>query len=72
MLDDGRVISERVDDLPGFAGRAMSRADAEAKFARNAKGVLKPGQLERISNAVWAVDRAASVGALIETLNITG
>jgi 2-methylcitrate dehydratase len=69
-LDDGRVIAERVDDLPGFAGRPMQRADAEEKFARNAKALLKPGQIPRISDAVWNLDRADSVGSLIESLVI--
>jgi 2-methylcitrate dehydratase len=69
-LDDGRVISERVDDLPGFVSRPMQRADAEAKFERNAKAVLKPAQIKRISDAVWGLDHADSVGALIESLVI--
>jgi len=69
-LDDGRVITERVDDLPGFVVRPMQRADAEAKFERNAKAVLKPGQVQRISDAVWSLDRAGTVGALIESLVI--
>jgi 2-methylcitrate dehydratase len=69
-LDDGRVITERVDDLPGFVVRPMQRADAEAKFERNAKAVLKPGQVQRISDAVWSLDRAGTVAALIESLVI--
>lgn len=69
-LADGRVITKRVDDLPGFGGRAMSRADVEAKIERNARAILKSGQVARISNAVWELDRAASVGALISSLNI--
>ncbi len=69
-LADGRVITERVDDLPGFVSRPMQRADAEAKFERNAKTMLKPGQLGRISDAVWNLDRAASPATLIESLEI--
>jgi 2-methylcitrate dehydratase len=69
-LDDGRVITERVDDLPGFVSRPMSRADAEAKFERNAKMILKAPQIKRISDAVWNLDRAESTGALIESLII--
>jgi len=69
-LVDGRVITERVDDLPGFIGRPMQRADAEAKFERNAKAILKPAQIQRISDAVWSLERANSVGPLIESLVI--
>ncbi|MDE2476603.1 MAG: MmgE/PrpD family protein [Alphaproteobacteria bacterium] len=70
-LDDGRVITERVDDLPGFSGRPMQREDAEAKFQRNAKSILKAGQIERISESVWSLDRAASVSDLIKSMIIT-
>src|SRR5712672_4041344 len=69
-LDDGRVITERVDDLPGFITRPMSRADAEAKFERNAKAILKSAQITRISDAIWNLDRADSLGTLIESLVI--
>ncbi|HXJ02659.1 MAG TPA: MmgE/PrpD family protein [Micropepsaceae bacterium] len=69
-LDDGRVISERVDDLPGFVSRPMQRADAEEKFERNAKTLLKSAQIKRVSEAVWNLDRAESVGALIDSLVI--
>jgi 2-methylcitrate dehydratase len=70
-LDDGRVIGERVDDLPGFAGRPMQRADAEAKFTRNAKTLLSPAQIGRIADTVWALERADSVAALIDSLVLT-
>jgi 2-methylcitrate dehydratase len=69
-LDDGRVMTERVDDLPGFVSRPMQRGDAEAKFERNAKAILKPAQIKRISDAVWSLDHAGSVGPLIESLII--
>ena len=69
-LADGRVITERVDDLPGFVVRPMQRADAEAKFERNDKAVLRPGQIQRISDAVRSLDREGTVVALIESLVI--
>jgi len=69
-LADGRVITERVDDLPGFVDRPMQRGDAEAKFERNAKALLNAAQIRRISDAVWNLDRAGTVGALIESLVI--
>jgi 2-methylcitrate dehydratase len=69
-LDDGRVLTERVDDLPGFVGRPMQRADGQSKFERNAKGVVKSAQIQRISDAVWNLDRADSTGALIDSLVI--
>jgi 2-methylcitrate dehydratase len=69
-LEDGRVITERVDDLPGFVSRPMQRADAQDKFERNAKGLVTSAQIQRISEAIWGLDRAGSLGALIESLVI--
>ena len=67
-LGDGRVVTERVDDLPGFAARPMQRADAEEKFARNARGIVTSAQITRIADAVWKLDRADSVNGLIDSL----
>lgn len=69
-LDDGRVVAERVDDLPGSVSRPMQRADAEAKFDRNTRAMLKPGQMQRIADAVWSLDHADSAAALLESLVI--
>jgi len=69
-LEDGRVVTERVDDLPGFVGRPMRRADVEEKFQRIAKSVLTSSQMARISDVVWGLDRANSVGPLIDSLAI--
>ena len=64
----GTIVSERVDDLPGFTSRPMQRADAEAKFQRNAGAMLRAGQLQRISDAVWNLERSPSVAPLIDSL----
>jgi 2-methylcitrate dehydratase len=69
-LDDGRVITERVDDLPGFVGRPMQRAHVEEKFQRIAKSILTSSQIVRISQGVWGLDRSDSLGALIDSLVI--
>jgi 2-methylcitrate dehydratase len=71
-LEDGRVLSERVDDLPGFAGRPMSRVEAQGKFERNAKAVVNRAQIQRISDAVWNLDRADTIRGLIDSLVIAG
>ncbi len=70
-LDDGRVVTERVDDLPGSLSRPMQRADAEAKFERNTRSILKPGQGKRISDTIWNFDREGSMGPLIESVVMT-
>jgi hypothetical protein len=48
----------------------MQRADAEAKFDRNTRAMLKSGQMRRIADAVWNLDRANSAAALLESLVI--
>jgi 2-methylcitrate dehydratase len=69
-LDGGAVLSERVDDLPGFAGRPMQRADVEEKFRRITKSIVTDSQMARISQAVWNLDRNDSVRPLIESMAI--
>ena len=69
-LEGGQVVSERVDDLPGFASRPMQRADAEAKFQRITKSIVTDAQIARISQAVWDIDRSNSVRALIDSCAI--
>jgi len=69
-LAGGAVLSERVDDLPGFANRPMQRADVEEKFQRITKSILANSQIARIAQAVWDLDRNNSVRALIDSLAI--
>jgi 2-methylcitrate dehydratase len=69
-LEGGAVVTERVDDLPGFASRPMQRADAEAKFERITQSIVTKAQIARISQAVWDLDRNPSVRALIDSLAI--
>jgi 2-methylcitrate dehydratase len=69
-LDGGRVVSERVDDLPGFASRPMKRADVEDKFQRITKSIVTNAQTARIAQAVWDLDGNGSVRALIDSMAI--
>jgi len=59
-----------VDDLPGFAGRPMQRADVEDKFQRITKSILTDAQMGRIAQAVWDLDRNTSVRPLIDSMAI--
>jgi 2-methylcitrate dehydratase len=69
-LEGGRVVSERVDDLAGFAGRPMQRADVEDKFRRITNSILTNAQIARIAQAVWDIDRSNSVRALIDSMAV--
>ena len=53
-LDDGRRISHEVDDVPGFVGRPMGRADLDRKFRGNVGPPLARGAgPRRRSHALW-------------------
>jgi 2-methylcitrate dehydratase len=69
-LEGGAVVSERVDDLPGFAGRPMQRADVEDKFRRITNSIVTNAQMSRIAQAVWDLDRNQSVRPLIDSMTI--
>lgn len=71
-LDDGRELSEEVDDLPGFGGKPMARPDAEEKFRRNAKGVMAERQMHALLDAAWTLDRAPNLGTLFERARLKG
>jgi 2-methylcitrate dehydratase len=39
---DGSRIVRQVDNVPGFPGQPMTRADVERKFRSNVEGRLSP------------------------------
>lgn len=69
-LEGGAVVTERVDDLPGFASRPMQRADVEDKFRRITASILTNAQTARIAQAVWDIDRSNSVRPLIDSMAV--
>jgi 2-methylcitrate dehydratase len=64
-LDDGRVVSQQVDDLPGFAGRRMERGDVEQKFRKNVAGILSDQKTKAALDAFWTLDRQSNVSQLL-------
>jgi len=64
-LTDGRKISREVDHAPGFAQRPMSRADLEAKFRGNVGEHWPQAKAETNLAALWAIDQAIDLGALL-------
>ena len=65
-LDDGRRITRQVDDVPGFAGRPMQRADVDRKFHSNV-GSRFPAERTRsiLACAVGARSRRRSARPLL-------
>ncbi|SEL11671.1 2-methylcitrate dehydratase [Pseudomonas agarici] len=56
-LNDGRVISEQVDDLPGFGGKPLTRLGTEEKFLRSVKGIWKDKQSQAFFQIAWNLDQ---------------
>jgi 2-methylcitrate dehydratase len=69
ILEDGRRIARQVDDVPGFAGRPMGRADVERKFRSNVGKRWTPERVETILEALWGLDRADDLAYVLGTLS---
>jgi 2-methylcitrate dehydratase len=70
LLDDGRRISHEADNVPGFPGMPMGRADVERKFRGNAAKRWPAERTASILEAMWALDRAPEVAALLASLSL--
>jgi 2-methylcitrate dehydratase len=69
ILDDGRRISRQVDDVPGFPGRPMQRADVERKFRSNLGKRWPPERARAVLDALWGLDQANDLGFLLGRLS---
>jgi 2-methylcitrate dehydratase len=64
VLKDGRHIAHRIDDMPGFPGKPMTRADVERKFRSNlGKRTLQEDAIA-VLEALWALDRIEDLRSL--------
>jgi 2-methylcitrate dehydratase len=71
-LGDGRVISKQVDDLPGFGGRPMTRADVEAKFKRNVKALWPEAHMREFLDYAWNLDQSQQMSGLFPRMVMPG
>jgi 2-methylcitrate dehydratase len=69
-LDDGRKVVRQVDDMPGFPGRPMDRADAERKFRGNAGRRWPAAQVRAVLDALWGLEAADDVAGLMAKLTV--
>lgn len=67
-LEDGRRISKRVDDIPGFATRPMTRADYDNKFKKYAKETLSSEQIQSLLETAWRLDHQNGVDVIYKPL----
>jgi 2-methylcitrate dehydratase len=67
-LDDGRQFVRQVDDMPGFPGRPMDRADAGRKFRDNIAGRWPADRTRAALDALWELEAADDVAGLLGKL----
>jgi 2-methylcitrate dehydratase len=68
ILDDGRRVVRQVDDMPGFSGMPMQRADVERKFRGNVGTRWPQERIRSALDALWTIERTDNVTALLEKL----
>ena len=70
ILTDGRRIVREVDDVPGFVGRPMNRADVERKFRSNVDKRWPAERTDAILQALWALDETKDLSLLLGMLSV--
>ena len=70
ILTDGRRIVREVDDVPGFVGRPMNRADVERKFRSNVGKRWPVERTDAILQALWALDETKDLSLLLGMLSV--
>jgi 2-methylcitrate dehydratase len=70
ILTDGQRIVREVDDVPGFVGRPMNRADVERKFRSNVDKRWPAERTDAILQALWALDETKDLSLLLGMLSV--
>jgi 2-methylcitrate dehydratase len=64
-LNDGRVVTRQVDDMPGFPGQPMTRAQMERKYRSNVAKRWPAAQVDAQLQALWDLDQAPDLQSLL-------
>jgi 2-methylcitrate dehydratase len=67
-LDDGRRIARQVDNMPSFPGQPISRSDVERKFRDNVGKRWSAEHTSAVLQALWALEHAQDVRAMLGEL----
>ena len=70
ILQDGRGIVQQVDNMPGFPGQPSTRAEVERKFRGNVDARWPRQRTDDILRALWALDQADDLSALLGKLTV--
>ncbi len=67
-LIDGTRMAHQVDDIAGFPGQPMTRADIDAKFRDNTTLCWPPRRADAILDALWSIERSPDWTAVLSQL----
>jgi 2-methylcitrate dehydratase len=69
VLADGSRVVREVDDVPGFVGRPMDRADIERKFRSNIGQRWPRERTDAVLASLWTLDQTSDLSALLGKLS---
>ena len=69
-LIDGAQVTRQVDNMPGFPGQPMTRADVEHKFRSNVGKRWPKKRTDAILQALWALDQTKDLSILLGKLKL--
>jgi 2-methylcitrate dehydratase len=69
-LLDGRVVTRQVDDMPGFPGQPMSRAQMERKFRSNVGKRWPAARVDAQLQSLWDFEKTEDLHALLGRFSI--
>ena len=69
ILHDGQRVIRQVDNMPGFPGKPMTRADVERKFRSNIDTRWPREWTDAVLQALWALDRTDDLSSLLGKLS---
>jgi 2-methylcitrate dehydratase len=69
-LGDGQRVTRQVDNMPGFPGTPMSRADVERKFRSNVGKRWPQKRTGGILEGLWVLDRTDDLRGLLGGLSL--
>jgi 2-methylcitrate dehydratase len=68
VLQDGTRVVQQVDNMPGFPGQPITRADVERKFRSNVEGRLSAQRTDDVLQALWGLEQTEDVSLLLGRL----
>jgi 2-methylcitrate dehydratase len=68
VMQDRRRIVQQIDNMPGFPGQPMTRADVERKFRSNVAGRWPRERTAEVLQVLWALESTADLSALLSRM----